>query len=238
MATGAVLAALMVCLFAPSSPGESLPVSFMVIVDPGHGGGDTGAAAPDGLQEKEVTLDLARKLIQVLEGQERVRWSLTRKDDYAVSLDDRAGMANHRGGDLFVSLHVGNSFGSLARGFAAYYWSPAVMVPEENDLDSAWDQGQRPYWELSRLLAELLEEELRQVLSWPSAGVSAADLYLLRRVRMPAVLLELGSVSYPAEAAELQDQEVLKNIAEAIGAAIERYEQIRAEQNLGPSGKP
>jgi N-acetylmuramoyl-L-alanine amidase len=76
-------------------------------------------------------------------------------------------------------------------------------------------------------LAGLIERQLLQALGWPSGGLIAADLYLLRRVRMPAVLLELGSLSYSPEADELPKPSFQEIVARSITEALKRFEQVK-----------
>lgn len=201
-----------------------------VIIDPGHGGQDSGATeSTEALKEKDLTLALARKLADVLESEGAARVLLTREDDQTLSLDDRAGFANNRG-DLFISLHVGNSFRPSAQGFSLYHWSPAFRDPAVSPMtepSALWENGQLPYWKQSRRLAGLLKRELRQSLSWPSGGVIEADLYLLRRVDMPAVLLELGSLNYPPEATELARPSFQEAVAHAVAEAVRQFWGLR-----------
>lgn len=202
-----------------------------IIIDPGHGGEDGGVAEPSGsLREKNLTLALARKLADVLEAEGVGRALLTRREDQALGLDDRAGFANNRGGEVFISLHVGNSFRPSPQGFTLYYWSPAFRQPAgppPPEQGATWDQGQMPYSDQSRRLAGLIERELHQALTWPSRGLVAADLYVLRRVRMPAVLLELGSLSYPPEADELPKLSFQEIVAHSITEALKRFQEMR-----------
>ncbi len=216
------------CIFLSGLPAATLPT---VIIDPGHGGQDSGATeSTEALKENDLTLALARKLADVLESEGAARALLTRKEDQTLSLDERAGFANNRGGDLFISLHVGNSFRPSAQGFSLYHWSPAFRDPVASPMTGPgvpWENGQLPYWGQSRRLAGLLKRELRQSLSWPSGGVIEADLYLLRRVAMPAVLLELGSLNYPPEAAELARPSFQEAVAHAAAEAVRQFWGLR-----------
>ena len=217
------------CLLAPSGISGTTPPT--VIIDPGHGGQDIGAVEPsEALKEKDLTLALAQKLAEALERDGVARVLLTRKEDQTLSLDDRAGFASNRGGDLLISVHVGNSFRPAAQGFSLYHWSPAFRDPVAAPMTAPavpWENGQLPYWEQSRKLAGLLERELRQSLPWPSGGVTEADVYLLRRVPMPAVLLELGSLSYPAEATDLARPSFQEVVARAVAAAVRQFRGLR-----------
>ena len=209
----------------------TIAAPLTIIIDPGHGGQDEGAAEASGsLREKDFTLALARKLADRLEAEGEGRALLTRRENQALGLDDRAGFANSRGGDLFISLHLGNAFGPSPQGFTLYYWSPAFRQPAgpaPPGQGAVWDQGQAPYSDQSRRLAGLIERELQQALPWPSGGLVAADLYVLRRVRMPAVLLELGSLNFPPEADELRKPSFQEVVARSITEALRRFQQMR-----------
>lgn len=231
-----VLVACSLVFWPKNSLGQDPPTIITVIVDPGHGGQDDGAKGSGGILEKQITLALARKLTQELKETGTVRPILTRTDDYSISLDDRAGLANHRGGDLLISLHLGNSFLPVAMGFSLYYWSPVTAAPASpptSQEKTPWDQENRPYLERSRRLATLMQQSLQQTLQWPTGGVLAADLYLLRRVKMPAVLVELGSLNHPEEAAQLQKPEFQESIVRAITATIIQYREEQVKEALG-----
>jgi N-acetylmuramoyl-L-alanine amidase len=223
------LTAVFLCFWPAVGMGQDPVKIYKVIVDPGHGGQDIGSKGSGGLLEKDITMDLAKKLVQALEETGQVRSELTRTDDQAVSLDDRAGMANHNHGDLFISLHLGTTFAPDPTGFSIYYWSPTTAsptaTPPSNTVKS-WDQEQEPYWQKSRMLASLMKEELLWSIPWASGGALAADIYLLRRTRMPAVMLELGSLNHLEEAAQLQKPGFQEAVAKAVTQGIIKYRSL------------
>jgi len=211
-----------------------------VIIDPGHGGEDTGSKGSRGVSEKDLTLALASKLVQALEVAETISPELVRTDDYYISLDQRAGVANHNHGDLLISLHLGTTFAPVPTGFSIYYWSPTTASPTTAPSSSTarpWDQEQEPYWEKSRMLASLMQEELLWSIPWASGGVLPADIYLLRRVRMPSVMLELGSLNHPDESAQLQKSEFQEAVAKALTQAIIKYRSLDEKGLLLPQTK-
>jgi len=223
------LVAACLCFWPNASLGQDVVKVYKVFVDPGHGGQDTGSKGSGGLLEKEVTMALAKKLVRVLEETGKVRPELIRTDDQAVSLDDRAGLANHNHGDLFISLHLGTTFAPDPTGFSIYYWSPTTASPTATPSSSTvrlWGQEQEPYWEKSRMLASLMKEELLWSIPWASGGVLPADIYLLRRARMPAVMLELGSLNHLEEAAQLQKPEFQEAVAKAVTQGIIKYRSL------------
>jgi len=223
------LTAACLCFWPNASLGQDVVKVYKVFVDPGHGGQDTGSKGSGGLLEKDVTMALAKKLVQALEETGKVRPELIRTDDQAVSLDDRAGLANHNHGDLFISLHLGTTFAPDPTGFSIYFWSPTTASPTATPSSSTarlWDQEQEPYWEKSRMLASLMKEELLWSIPWASGGVLPADIYLLRRARMPAVMLELGSLNHLEEAAQLQKPEFQEAVAKALTQGIIKYRSL------------
>jgi N-acetylmuramoyl-L-alanine amidase len=227
--------------FQPSvCPGQTPAKVLKVMIDPGHGGEDTGSKGSGGVTEKDLTLALAGKLVQALEATETISPELIRTDDQSISLDQRAGLANHNHGDLLISLHLGTTFAPVPKGFSIYYWSPTTASPTATPSSSTarpWDQEQEPYWEKSRMLASLMQEELLWSIPWASGGVLAADIYLLRRVSMPAVMLELGSLNHPEEAAQLQKPEFQEAVAKAITQAIIKYRSLDEKGLLLPQTK-
>ena len=220
--------------------GQSSAKGLKVMIDPGHGGEDTGSKGSRGVSEKDLTLALASKLVQALEVAETISPELVRTDDYYISLDQRAGVANHNHGDLLISLHLGTTFAPVPTGFSIYYWSPTTASPTATPASSTarpWDQEQEPYWEKSRMLASLMQEELLWSIPWASGGVLAADIYLLRRVRMPAVMLELGSLNHPDESAQLQKSEFQEAVAKALTQAIIKYRSLDEKGLIIPQTK-
>jgi len=220
--------------------GQTTTKELKVMVDPGHGGEDNGSKGSRGVSEKDLTLALASKLVQALENAEKLTPELVRTDDYSISLDQRAGLANHKNGDLLISLHLGTTFTPVPTGFSIYYWSPTTASPTATPSSSSarpWDQEQEPYWEKSRMLASLMQEELLWSIPWASGGVLPADIYLLRRVRMPSVMLELGSLNHPEEAAQLQKPEFQEAVAKALTQAIIKYRSLDEKGLLLPQTK-
>jgi N-acetylmuramoyl-L-alanine amidase len=220
--------------------GEAPAKVLKVMIDPGHGGEDNGSTSSRGVAEKDITLALADKLIQALEAADKISPELLRTDDQSISLDERAGLANHNHGDLLISLQLGTTFAAVPKGSTIYYWSPTTASPTTTPSSSTarpWDQEQEPYWEKSRMLASLMQEELLWSIPWASGGVLPADIYLLSRVTMPAVMLELGSLNHPEEAAQLQKPEFQEAVAKAITQAIIKYRSLDEKGLLLPERK-
>jgi N-acetylmuramoyl-L-alanine amidase len=229
---------------APARP--SRPPAFVAVVDPGHGGEKEGAVGPDGAVEKDVTLQIARRLKARLE-KLGARVLLTRTGDTTVPLANRAALANAERADVFVSIHLNSMPAparSRARGVETYFLSAdasdasatAVAARENADrlagepemdpsdpvagiLSSLEDTANLS--ESSRLAYEVHERIVRSAAA-EDRGVKQAPFYVLAGARMPAVLVEVGFLSHPDEAARLRtpghQERIAQGIAEGISA--------------------
>ncbi len=108
----------------PTAPREQAPGIRTIVIDPGHGGSETGAIGPSGVQEKELTLQISRELANRLAQRLGVRTVLTRGEDANIPHDTRTALANQNKADLFISVHLNSSLGSGAYGTETYFLSP------------------------------------------------------------------------------------------------------------------
>jgi len=220
-----------------------------IVIDPGHGGTETGAIGPGGIAEKELTLVLARDLEARLTQRLQVRVVLTRNDDSKLPLDSRTAVANQNKADLFVSLHLNSSLGSGAHGAETYFLSSqatdtraasaaaaenvtgAGAAPQAADAGQEtqdlqmilWDLAQSHHLAESQRFAGLVQAELNQALELKDRGVKQAPFRVLMGAAMPAVLVELGFISNPEEEAKLQNPAYRADLVEALVRAIGRY---------------
>ncbi len=228
---------------------EAPPPGFVVVLDPGHGGVETGAIGPSGLEEKALTLDLCRRLKTVLQQDPAVAVVLTRDEDRLVPLDERTAIANHNRADLFVSVHLNSFKRRKPVGAETYFLSPDATDDEartvaalENrayepakapDAPAAetlpgldlvlWDLAQNQYLAESGRLAESIQAELNVLAGTKNRGVRQAPFRVLMGATMPAVLVEVGFISNPDEEAKLQGESHRNRIVEALARAIARY---------------
>jgi len=230
----------------PATPSKPLPV---IVLDPGHGGVETGAIGPTGLQEKDLTLDLARRLKVVLEKQS-VTVVLTRDEDRVLPLDDRTAIANHNRAILFVSLHLNASKRKTAVGAETYFLATAATddeartlaglenkayeppdtqaapaatpaTPSDRGLELIlWDLAQNSYIAESSRLAEAVQAELNTATGVRDRGVRQAPFRVLMGATMPAILIEVGFISNPEEEARFRNDAYKDKVAEAIAAAV------------------
>lgn len=214
-----------------------------VVLDPGHGGSDSGAIGPTGLHEAAVNLDVARRVAARLAERYGVQVILTRDRDTYVPLEDRAAHANDAGVDLFVSIHCNAARNLEAHGIATFVLdtgSPRVanrVTMREGELVSGdpWGGG-----DVTRILADLrltqhggrsvrLAESIQRAmlhdarLLYPAVedmGVHPAGFHVLVSARMPSVLVELSFISNAAEEQRLRGDAYRDVLASAIARAV------------------
>ena len=213
-----------------------------IVIDPGHGGGESGAVGPGGEQEKDLTLELAQALRARLLDRLPVRVVLTRDEDASLPLDTRSAIANQHKADLFVSIHLNSSLGTRPRGAETYFLSMAASdaraaeVAAAENLGAAagedplhdlqlilWDLAQSYHLAASQRVASLIQEELNTTLGLHDRGVKQAPFRVLMGAAMPAVLVELGFLSNPEEEVRLRDPSYRSELVEALVRAIGRY---------------
>ena len=234
-------------LRAVQAPGEGGPEPLhTIVIDPGHGGHDAGAVGPSGLQEKDLSLDIARRVAGLLQEELGVRVVLTRARDQFVGLRERTALANRERADLFLSVHVNAAPGGAATGTETYFLSNEATdgaarraAEYENRLISVdtgarggapdvlrsilWDLAQSDFQQESSRVAESLQNSLDRALRRPSRGVKQAPFYVLGGAAMPAVLVEIGFISNPEEEQRLRDDGYRDRIARALAAGVAVY---------------
>lgn len=227
---------------APERPAVSRRLRTLV-VDAGHGGKDPGAIGRGGLREKDVVLDIARRLRDLL-ARDGFRVVMTRYDDRFIPLNGRSAIANRQGADLFLSIHANAARSRRVSGFEAYYLSEATddharaLAAAEN-ASLPEDVGESVFSGTNAIVWDLLYTEHRAESTWladqicrgmsrqglPSQnrGVKAARFAVLKGARMPAVLVEVGFISHPSEEARLRQAAYRQRIAEGIRDGIVKF---------------
>jgi N-acetylmuramoyl-L-alanine amidase len=213
-----------------------------IILDPGHGGHDLGTVAARGLTEKDVTLDIAHRLRQLLE-ESAITVLMTREQDEALALDQRTATANQWEGDLFVSIHVNWLTPHTLRGIETFYLGPTDdpallhLARRENSLAAYSFAEVRQLLEdvfidvrrgESRKLAETIQEELFTTLhevnpALENRGVKSAPFAVLVGTEMPAILTEVSCLSNHDEALLLTSPVYRQEIAHALFRGILSY---------------
>ncbi len=215
---------------------------FLVVIDPGHGGKDPGAMG-NGLKEKDVVLDVAKRLKAKL-SEKGIKTVLTRDRDVFITLKGRARKANKLMPDVFVSIHANASRRGSARGVEVYYVSErvddsnrAVVAAENSALkfeDKSIEAGKEIkaiIWDMvythnrvkSKELAGYIAGNLSRAIGTKNRGVKGAPFYVLKWTNSPAVLVEIGFISNPKEASKLGSNAYKDKIADAICKGILQY---------------
>jgi len=214
---------------------------YCIVIDPGHGGKDPGAIGPSGLKEKDITLQIAKKLKSLLEKNLPVKVILTREGDKYVALDERTEIANMVGGDLFISIHTNAAWDRRVQGVETFYNSQYVygegaeeVASRENTVFASetlpskikniiWDLIQNQYRSESKALSRVVQQSLTETCGMVSRGVKSAQFYVLRGIAMPAILVEVGFISNPWEERKLKDPEFQKLVALGLYRGLRNY---------------
>lgn len=203
-----------------------------VVLDSGHGGTDAGVKGPEGTLEKDVTLNLARMVAAELSYNYHV--VLTRTEDYTMGHADRAATANTQNASLFISIHIGGSFLRAISGGSIYYFETleSAETSAENgfakssaqpDCKKIWDCIQTRHSIQSRVLASVIQDQLVNRIEYWNFNVRGAPLIVLKGADMPAILIEVGHLTHPADEKVLSDPSSLLKIAQAISTGIKRF---------------
>jgi N-acetylmuramoyl-L-alanine amidase len=198
-----------------------------VIIDPGHGGIDDGTKY-FGLAEKDVTLDVAERLEQILKSV-HVETVLTRRDDVYVSLPDRAEIANMVAGTnsdvIFVSIHFNQSAVESVDGIETYYADKKIPPPTDWTWIGFFDRPEDEELDRGENLAADIQSALVGQMMQTNRGIKSRSLFVTRHTRMPAVLVEGGFLSNKIENQMLRNDSYRERIAQGIAAGILTYVQ-------------
>ncbi len=219
-----------------------------IVIDPGHGGRDIGARGFDrNYCEKQATLDIAKRVADLLKKDEKLQVYMTRSADYYVTLKGRTDFANSHNADLFVSIHCNSNRHSRATGTETYVYGlkpsnnfAAGAARRENGrrgyMDSILtDLHHRKYTRCSFTLADLVEGQIKKRLGQQLRRVQEAPFYVLCRVDMPSILIETAFISNQKEETKLRNSYWKDQIASAIADGILDYRDLvegKVEVNL------
>jgi N-acetylmuramoyl-L-alanine amidase len=195
----------------------------LVIVDPGHGGNDSGTSK-NGLLEKDLTLEVAQRVQRLLQERGLVV-ALTRADDTYVSLLDRALMANNQPDAVFVSIHFDEAGRSAATGIETYYATHAASFPERvaSWLPFLQRTSTEPPNVESQSLAAFIQESLVAHTQATNRGTRPQQFFVIGNVRYPAVLVEGGFLTNKDDVARLANADYREQMALGITEGIVRY---------------
>ncbi len=230
---------------APASV-ASLPPRHVIVIDPGHGGIDSGTIGRDGVPEKKVVLAFARELKRQLEAEKRFKVVMTRNDDYFVTLRHRVKIARDSGAELFIALHADSVSSSRVRGATVYTLSEKAsdreaetLAQKENRVDIIAgvdlaaendevtgiliDLAQRDTKNHSVYFAKALVDELHGKILMHSRPLRAAGFRVLKAPDVPSILVELGYLSNRRDEALLTSPAWRQRTAAAMVGALDNY---------------
>ncbi len=228
------------------SPGGQSSRFKTIVIDPGHGGIETGAKGKFGALEKDITLAIGLKLRAVIERNLAFRVFMTRDKDTDVSLENRSALANNHKADLFISIHANGSPRKNSHGSETYFLSLNATDEEsrrlaylentsgalegrieEDGKDDIklilWDLAQTAYLKQSSQLAERIQAGLNALLGTANRGVKQAPFKVLTGAACPAVLVETAFISNPEEERALGTEAFQDSVAQAIYLSLVEY---------------
>lgn len=214
-----------------------------IVIDPGHGGHDTGTIGPHGLYEKDLVLDVSKRLGKLLQSRLGAEVVFTRNDDTFIPLETRTAIANQEQADLFVSVHANSSRDPDARGVETYYLnftsSPEALEVAARE-NAASDKSIHELQDLvkkialkekieeSREFASDVQQSLHSGLAVKTSGmrdrgVKKAPFVVLIGANMPSILAEISFLSNPGDEKRLKTPDYRQRIAESLYRGISRY---------------
>ena len=220
-----------------------------VVLDAGHGGKDPGSQGKYGTKEKDVVLDITKRIGRLLE-KSGIKVIYTRDEDVFIPLIERTKIANDANGKLFVSVHANSNKNRKIQGFETYLLRPgksedAIEVASRENAVIKLEEKTRQYEKLtgenlimatmaqsmfmkeSEDLASIIQMELDKRLNTPNRGVKQAGFYVLIGASMPNVLVEVGYISNPSEEKKLKQTSHKQQVAEAIFHGIKHFKHTR-----------
>lgn len=216
-----------------------------IIIDAGHGGKDPGAVGYRGTKEKDIALDVAKRLEKKLSKNMKVKIVMTRDEDIFLKLSERTKIANENNGSLFISIHTNAAEDRRASGFETFLIGQnkneaavrvaarenAVLELEGSTGKKLTDEdlikatiAQSAFASKSELFASLVQKEIKKRVQSKDRGVKQAGFYVLMGASMPNVLVELGFISNPSEEKKLRSPQYRDQLATAIYRAVEQYQ--------------
>ena len=232
----------------------------LIAIDAGHGGHDPGATGPTGVMEKEVVLDVARRVARMVQEDLGVKVALIRSGDVFVPLRERTNTANKQRADLFVSIHANAHPRSVSEGVETYFLSseasdtdarqtaavengvvrlesPASRAKGDLLKSILWDLAQSEFQRESSFMAETVLDSMSRSLNLVNRGVKQAGFYVLGGAAMPAILIEIGFMTNPREERKLATPAYRESVARAIYSGLAEYKR-RYDQRLSTAALP
>jgi len=253
-------------IYRGREPNETEPIRpvmeplRLIVLDAGHGGHDPGAIGPNGVQEKDVVLDVTKRVARMVTEGLGVKVALSRSTDVFVPLRERTNFANKERADLFVSIHANAHPQAISEGVEVYFLSSEAsdtnarqvaamengVVQLENSASRQkseilksilWDLAQSEFQQESSTMAETVLDSMTKTLRLVPRGVKQAGFYVLGGAAMPAILIEIGFLTNRNEERKLATPDYREAVARAIYTGLADYkrrhdQRVRTAQTL------
>jgi N-acetylmuramoyl-L-alanine amidase len=239
---------LLACAGALGAPRTAVARAPVVILDPGHGGEQNGAEGPGGMKEKDLALQVARRVRANLDSLLGARVLLTRESDVDLPLSERVAMANRHSPDLFISIHANSMptrrLRERTRGIETFFLSAsasgadAASTADRENAEGPIRRSRSSSDTLAFILADLARAEahahssrlayavhrrLVEAARAESHGVHQAPFYVLNGLQAPAILVEIGYISHPEEGRRLGDPTYQEALARALAEGVKDF---------------
>jgi len=216
------VAAILCCLFAMTAAAAQ-PNRHTVLVDPAHGGEDTGVVS-DKLREKDLTMNLALLIRQEARKTADLQVQLTRNADRKMTIAERINAVGTVKPDCLISLHVNAGFGKKATGYEVYF--PGFRQTVAGDGDSAAilkDMAKNKHLNDSVRLAQQIQSSLEKVFPRKGRGLRDAPSPLLDGLNVPGLVVEIGFATNPEDRKRLNEEETQRAVAQALVRGLQAY---------------
>ena len=245
----ATIATIIIFATSMASVGAKQQGFRTVVIDPGHGGAEVGAVGATGLMEKNVVLDISKRLGQLLEEQLGLQVYLTRDQDIYKEKEDRTALANNVKANVFLSIHANSYRGRGVHGAETFFLSNQATDDDARRLAAIennamglegptgadsnlqmllWDMAQTTHLRESSVLAEMVQSNMNSLGGTTDRGIKQAPFVVLKGANMPAVLVEVGFLSNPEEERLLADAAYRQQVANMLFQSLNRYRQRHA----------
>ena len=211
------------CMIPLTGAGAPRPAAHLVIIDPAHGGEDTGVIS-DKLREKDLTLNLALLIRQQAQKMPGLQLQLTRSTDRKMTVAERTKSAGTMKADCIISLHVNAGFGKKSTGYEIYF--PGFQQEVSGGKDSALiikDMARNKSLNDSVRLAQQIQSGLEKVLPRKGRGLRDAPSPMLDGLTIPGLVVEIGFATHPDDRKKLTEPETQKAVAYAVVKSLQNY---------------
>jgi N-acetylmuramoyl-L-alanine amidase len=208
--------------------GGALPVlaageKHVIVIDPSHGGQDTGVKIKDKVDEKDITLIIASALQKELAQENNLQIILTRDSDRELSLEERKKIVEKIKPNFFLSIHINSGFGKTASGFELYYPGFKDMMERKTTVNVSARQVKNRYLNDSVRMSHLIQKNLDALFPREGRGLREADLPIIDGLSVPALVVEIGFATNSEDKKKLLSPDMQIEIAQALARSIKSF---------------